>query len=415
MPEHLAREEILVDVAADACPGCGGALHPLGESVSEMLDWVPASLRVLRIRRPKYACRSCETVVQAPAPERVIAGGLATPALLAHVLVSKYADHIPLYRQSGILNRLGIELERSTLAGWVGGACWWLDMLHERLGRHVFASDHLFADDTPIPVLDPGRGRTKTGRLWVYARDQRGWSGPEPPAAICFYEPDRKAERPRSHLINYRGTLHVDGYAGFEQLTVCGHITLAACWAHTRRKFYEIAEADGSPIAIEAVRRIAQIYAIEAQARGKPPAERLALRRASSRPMVDALRAWLESQLPKLAARSKLAEATRYALVRWEGLSRFLDDGRIELDTNPVERAIRPVALGRKNHLFAGSDGGGKRWATMASLLETCKLNGVEPQAWLTDVLHRMATGHPASQLDELLPWHCKANQPPKN
>ena len=415
LPEHLAREEVLLDVTADACPGCGCALHPIGESVSEMLDWVPASLRVLRIRRPKYACRSCETVAQAPAPERVIAGGIATPALLAHVLVSKYADHIPLYRQSGILTRLGVELERSTLAGWVGGACWWLDMLHERLGRHVFASDHLFADDTPIPVLDPGRGRTKTGRLWVYARDQRGWSGPEPPAAICFYEPDRKAERPRSHLINYRGTLHVDGYAGFEQLTVCGHITLAACWAHTRRKFYEIAEADGSPIAIEAVRRIAQIYAIEAQARGKPPAERLALRRASSRPMVDALRAWLESQLPKLAARSKLAEATRYALVRWEGLSRFLDDGRIELDTNPVERAIRPVALGRKNHLFAGSDGGGKRWATMASLLETCKLNGVEPQAWLTDVLHRMATGHPASQLDELLPWHCKANQPPKN
>lgn len=276
-------------------------------------------------------------------------------------------------------------------------------------------TDHLFADDTPMPVLDPGRGRTKTGRLWVYARDQRGWSGPEPPAAICFYEPDRKAERPISHLTGYRGTLHVDGYAGFEQLTVGGHITLAACWAHTRRKFYEIAEADGSPIAIEAVRRIAQIYAIEAQARGKPPTERLALRQASSRPVVDALRTWLESQLPKLAARSKLAEAIRYALVRWEGLRRFLDDGRIELDTNPVERAIRPVALGRKNHLFAGSDGGGKRWATMASLLETCKLNGVEPQAWLTDVLHRMATGHPASRLDELLPWQWKANQPPEN
>jgi transposase len=414
LPEHLARNEVLLDMDSAGCPGCGGALHLIGESVSEMLDWVPASLRVLRVRRPKYACRSCETVAQAPAPERVIAGGLATPALLAHVLVSKYADHIPLYRQSGILTRLGVELERSTLAGWVGGACWWLDMLHERLARHVFASDHLFADDTPIPVLDPGRGRTKTGRLWVYARNQRGWSGPEPPAAICFYEPDRKAERPRSHLACYRGTLHVDGYAGFEQLTADGHITLAACWAHTRRKFYEIAQADGSPIATEAVRRIAQIYAIEAQLRGKPPAERLALRRASSSPLISALRAWLESQTSKLAARSKLAEAIRYALVRWDGLSRFLDDGRIELDTNPVERAIRPVALGRKNHLFAGSDGGGRRWATMASLLETCKLNGVEPQAWLTDVLHRMATGHPANRLDELLPWVWKAAEPAK-
>ncbi len=373
-----------------------------------MLDWVPATLRVLRIRRPKYACRQCTTVMQAPAPERVIAGGMATPALLAHVLVSKYADHLPLYRQARIFARHGVELERSTLAGWVGGACWWLDALHERLARHIFASSHLFADDTPIPVLDPGRGRTKTGRLWVYARDQRGWSGPEPPAAICFYEPDRKAERPRSHLSTYRGILHVDGYAGFEQLTVGGKITLAACWAHTRRRFYEIGQADGSPVALEAVRRIAEIYALEGQVRGMLPAERLALRQQSSRPLVDTLRTWLEGQLPRLSARGKLAEAIRYALTRWDGLSRFLDDGRIELDTNPVERAIRPVALGRKNHLFAGSDGGGKRWATMASLIETCKLNHVEPHVWLSDVLDRMAHGHPTSQLDDLLPWNWK-------
>ena len=310
--------------------------------------------------------------MQAPAPERVIAGGLAAPALLAHVLVSKYADHIPLYRQSRIFARHGLELERSTLSGWVGGACWWLDALHERLGRHIFASSILFADDTPIPVLDPGRGRTKTGRLWVYACDQRGWSGPEPPTVMCVYEPDRKAERPKSHLAGYHGILHVDGYAGFEQLTMGGHVTLAACWAHTRRKFYEIAEADGSPVAIEAVRRIAELYAIETKARGK------------------------------------LAEAIRYALTRWDALGRFLDDGRIELDTNPVERAIRPVALGRKNHLFAGSDGGGRRWATMASLIETCKLNAVEPHAWLSDVLQRMSQGHPANQLDELLPWNWK-------
>ncbi len=409
LPEHLVREDVVHDVAGGACPGCGGALHPIGESVSEMLDWVPASVRVLRIRRPKYACRHCETVVQAPAPERLIAGGLPTPAMLAHVLVSKYADHLPLYRQSKMFARLGVELERSTLAGWVGGACWWLDMLHERLGRHVFASDHLFADDTPVPVLDPGRGRTKTGRLWVYARDQRGWAGPEPPAAVFVFEPDRKAERPKAHLTGYRGTLHVDGYAGFERLTTDGQIVLAACWAHTRRKFYEIAEADGSPIALEAVRRIADIYAVETKVRGRPPDVRLELRRRCSRPLVDALRTWLEKELPKLPVRGKLAEAIRYALTRWDGLSRFLDDGRVELDTNPVERAIRPVALGRKNHLFAGSDGGGRRWATMASLLETCRLNDVEPQTWLTDVLDRMANGHPANQIDELLPWAWKA------
>lgn len=410
LPDHLVREDVTLDVPGDTCPDCGGPRHAIGESVSEMLDWVPASLRVLRIRRPKYACRQCVTVAQAPAPERIIAGGFATPALLAHVLVSKYADHLPLYRQSRIFARHGVALERSTLAGWVGGACWWLDALHERLSRHIFASGYLFADDTPLPVLDPGRGRAKTGRLWVYARDQRGWSGPEPPAAICFYEPDRKAERPKSHLGAYSGILHVDGYAGFEQLTAGGKITLAACWAHTRRKFYEIAQADGSPIAIEAVRRIAEIYALEAQVRGRSSAERLALRQEVSRPLVNALRVWLETQLHSLSARGKLAEAIRYALARWAGLCRFLDDGCIELDTNPVERAIRPVALGRKNHLFAGSDGGGKRWATMASLLETCKLNGVEPHAWLIDTLTRMANGHPASQLDELLPWNWKAS-----
>jgi transposase len=331
-----------------------------------MLDWVPASLRVIRIRRPKYACRTCRTVVQAPAPERVIAGGLATPALLSHVLVSKYCDHLPLYRQSRIFARQGVELELSTLAGWVGGACWWLDALHTQLGRHILASDHLFADDTPIPVLDPGRRRTKTGRLWVYARNQQGWSGHDPPAAIYFYEPDRRAERPKEHLRHYRGTLHVDGYAGFEQLTDGGHITLAACWAHTQRKFYEIGEADGSPIALEAVRRIAELYAIEARIRGKSPTERRALRRAKAMPLVDAFKPWLEAQLTRMPQRGKLADAIRYALARWNGLTRFLDDGRIELDTNPVERALRPIALGRKNHLFAGSDRGARRWATVA-------------------------------------------------
>ena len=405
LPEHLEREDILLDVARETCACCGGALHSIGESVSEMLDWVPARVRVLRIRRPKYACRRCGTVSQAAAPERPIAGGLATPALLAQVLVSKYCDHTPLYRQSQIFARHGVELERSTLAGWVGGACWWLDALHNLLCKDVFASDHLFADDTPVPVLDPGRGRTKTGRLWVYARDQRDWSGPAPPAAVYLFAPDRKAERPASHLGKFKGVLHVDGYAGFERLAANGNVVLAACWAHARRKFYEVQEATGSPVAAEALRRIGELYAVEEKIRGQSPGHRLAIRRARSKPVVDSMNAWLEAQLLRLPSNSTLAEAIRYALARWSGLTRFLHDGRVELDTNPVERAIRPVALGRKNHLFAGSDGGGARWAILCSLIETCKMNGVEPYAYLQDVLARMVDGHPINRLDELLPW----------
>ena len=408
LPDHLPREDVLLDVDSEICGCCGGALHAIGESVSEMLDWAPAQLRVVRISRPKYACRACNKVVQAPAPERLIAGGLATSALLAQVLVSKYCDHTPLYRQSQIFARHGVDLSRSTLVGWVGGACWWLEALHEWLCKNVFASDHLFADDTPIPVLDPGRGRTKTGRLWVYAREQRPWSGPEPPAAVYLYAPDRKAERPASHLEGFKGVLHVDGYAGFERLAINSDVVLAACWAHTRRKFYEVAEATGSPVAAEALRRIGELYVVEARVRGQSSAHRLAERRSFSRPIVQALHAWLEAQLPRVAGRSTLAEAIRYALSRWEGLTRFLHDGRIELDTNPVERAIRPVALGRKNHLFAGSDGGGDRWAIVCSLIETCKLNGVEPYAYLRDVLTRMVDGHPINCLDELLPWTWK-------
>jgi transposase len=409
LPDHLARNHLVLDLEGDGCPGCGGRLHAIGESVSEMLDWVPAELRVLRISRPKYACRACGSVAQMPAPERVIAGGLPTPALLAQVLVSKYCDHTPLYRQAQIFARHGVSLDRSTLAGWIGGACWWLDALHERLGKHVFASDHLFADDTPIPVLDPGSGRTKIGRLWVYARDQRSWAGPAPPAAVYFYEPDRRGERPATHLAKFKGVLHVDGYAGFERLTARGDVVLAACWAHSRRKFYEIAVADKAPVAIEAVRRIGELYAIEAEIRGRTPAQRLAVRNARSRPLVEELHLWLTAQLARLSASSRLAAAIRYALTRWGGLGRFLQDGRVELDNNAVERAIRPVALGRKNHLFAGSDGGGARWATLSSLIETAKLNGVEPYAYLRDVLQKMIDGHPVTRLDELLPWAWKA------
>ena len=371
LPDHLPREEVRIEPDHAACPGCGGALHDMGESVSEILDWVPAQLRVIHIIRPKYACRACGTMAQAPAPERVIAGGMATPALLAQAL-------------------------------------------HEKLCGDVFASDHLFADDTPVPVLDPGRGKTKTGRLWVYAREQRGWGGADPPAAVFLFAPDRKAERPIAHLRDFKGVLHVDGYAGFEQVAARPDVTLAACWAHTRRKFYDVAQATGSPIAEEALRRIADLYAVEADVRGKAPAWRLAARRKMSAPRVENLRLWLENQLAQVPARSTLADAIRYTLTRWKGLSRFLEDGRVELDTNPVERAIRPVALGRKNHLFAGSDGGAERWAILCSLIETAKLNGIEPYAYLTDILQRMADGYPANRLGDLLPWAWKTANPVK-
>jgi transposase len=407
LPEHLPREDVAIDIDGRVCPCCGNALHVIGETVSETLDFVPARLRVLRIRRPKYGCRTCGTIHQAAAPERPIAKGMASPGLLAHVLVSKYCDHTPLYRQSQIFARHGVEIERSTLANWVGGACWWLEPLQARLAAHVFGSDKIFADDTTIPVLDPGRGRTKTGRLWVYTRDDRPWSGPDPPAAVYFYSPDRKAERPASHLEAFHGVLQVDGYAGFERLTERGDIVLAACWAHTRRKFFDVHEATGSPIAAEALRRIAELYAIEKLIRGRTAQERRSARNTQSRPLVEAMKPWLEMQLGRIPGRGGLADAIRYTLSRWPALRHFLDDGRIELDNNSVERAIRPVALGRKNHLFAGSDGGAERWATVCSLIASAKLNDVEPFTYLRDILQRMTEGHPMSRLDELLPWNC--------
>jgi transposase len=406
LPEHLAREDVRLDVACQVCPCCGGALHLIGETTSEMLDHVPARLRVIRICRPRYGCRACGTIHQAAAPERPIAKGLATPALLAHVLVSKYCDHLPLYRQSQIFARQGAELDRSTLANWVGGACWWLEPLQARLAEHVFGSQKLFADDTPIPVLDPGRGRTKTGRLWVYARDDRPWNGPDPPAAVYLYSPDRKAERPASHLAKFRGIIQVDGYPGFERLSEGGSIQLAGCWAHSRRKFYEVQQATSSPVAAEALRRIAELYAIEVAIRGHTAAARRSVRQSRSLPLVKAMKTWLETRLAQIPPSSGLADAIRYALARWSPLCRFLDDGRIELDNNTVERAIRPVTLGRKNHLFAGSDGGANRWATVCSLITTAQLNDVEPFAYLKDVLERMSNGHPMSRLDELLPWN---------
>jgi transposase len=416
LPAHLPRVEVLIDLEDKTCPCCGGDLHAIGEDTSEMLDIVPAQLRVKVVRRPRYACRACEeAVVQAPAPERPITGGMATEALLAHVLVAKYADFLPLYRQAQIFARQGIALDRSTLCDWVGRACWWLEPLWRLLRRHVMGSTRIFADDTRLPVLDPGRGRTKTGCLWGYAVDDRPWNGSTPPAVVYLYAEDRKGEHPAAHLAEFRGILQVDGYSGFKSLLTGrppDQIKLAFCWAHCRRGFYELYRSTGSPLAEEALRRIGELYAIEAAIRGRPAEERRSLRQERSKPLVEALHAWLTVQLGRVSGRSTLAEAIRYALRHWTGLVLFLEDGRIELDTNVIERAIRPIALGRKNALFAGSDGGARHWAIVASLVTTAKLNGVEPLAWLTDVLERVVSGRTRThELERLLPWAWKAER----
>jgi len=410
LPAHLPRIEQVVDIEGKACPCCAGALHKIGEDVAERLDVIPAQFRVLVVRRPKYACRACqEVVVQAPAPARLIEGGLPTEALVAHVVVSKYADHCPLYRQAQIYSRQGIDLDRSTLADWTGRAAFLLRPLHTRLLEKLKASTKLFADETTAPVLDPGRGRTKIGQLWAYARDDRPWNGPEPPGVAYVYAPDRTGERPIAHLNGFAGVLQVDGYSGYRKLARKNEVSLAFCWSHVRRGFYELAASGSAPIATEALERIKGLYAVEADIRGRPADERSAQRQERSKPIILALEPWLRAKLEIVSQKSKLAEAIRYALSRWEGLTRFLDDGRIEIDNNIVERSIRPIALNRKNALFAGSDGGAEHWAALASLIETCKLNQVDPEAYLTDVITRIVQGHPNSRLDELLPWAYRA------
>lgn len=413
LPDSLPQVEVVVDLEEKQCACCGGALHQVGETVSRMLDFVPASFRVKVIRRPRYACASCDgPPVQAPAPPRPIDGGMASEALVAHVLVSKFADHLPLYRQAQIYERHGIRLDRSTLGDWVGRACWWLRPLYDRILSHVMAQEKIFADDTTLPVLDPGRGRTKTGRLWCYAVDDRPWCGPAPPAVAFVYATDRKGERPAAHLSSFRGILQVDGYAGFGKVVKARDddaLALAFCWTHARRGFYEFHQATQSPIAAEALARIARLYAIEAEIRGQSAERRLAVRRERSRPEIEAMRAWLDEQLPRISKGSELAKAMRYVMRHWEGLTRFLDDGRIELDTNTVEREIRRIPLGRKNALFAGNDTGAEHWALMATLIGSAKLSGVEPLAWLTEILERIVAGHTkANEIDTLLPWNWK-------
>lgn len=417
LPAHLERVEEMLDLPDRGCPCCRREMHKVGEDRAERLDVVPAQLRVRVTIRPRYACHRCEEVGvhQALAPARVVVGGLPTEATLAQVLVSKYGDGLPLYRQCGILARGGIHLDRATLGDWVRQACWWLRPLHELVLAHVVGHPRVFADDTPLPTLAPGRGRTRDGRIWAYAADDRPFGGTGPPAVAYVYAPDRKGIRPARHLAAFRGTLQVDGYGGFRTLAEGRHdgaVALAFCWAHLRRRFHKIHAHTASPIAAEALLRIGALYAVERELKGRPVEERLAVRRERSLPLVDGLRAWLEAQLGRISQGSALAGAIRYGLRHWEGLCRYLEDGGLDIDSNPVEREIRPVVVTRKAALFAGSEGGGESWAIAATLIRTAVLNGVNPQDWLTDVLERMVRTEVASTaLATLLPWNWRTER----
>jgi transposase len=405
LPEHLPRQTETHQPEQESCPACGGELSKLGEDVSEVLEYVPARFKVIRHVRPKLSCTKCDVIVQAEAPSRPIERGLAGAGLLAHVLVSKYADHLPLYRQAEIYAREGVELERSTLADWVGATSQLLTPLQDALRQYVMRASKLHADDTPVPVLAPGTGKTKLGRLWTYVRDDRPAGDVSAPAVWFVYSPDRKGAHPHRHLATFSGTLQADGYAGFNRLYESGRIQEAACWAHVRRKFFDLHQAHASPIASEAIQRIGQLYTIENEIRGRSPSERQEVRNARARPLLTSLHEWFKTTLAKISRKSETAAAIGYALARWPALMRYCDNGHIEIDNNAAERALRAVALGRKNYLFAGSDAGGERAAVIYSLLGSAKLNGIDPEAYLTSVLSRIAD-HPINRIEELLPWN---------
>jgi transposase len=415
LPENLPRERIVYPAPA-ACPCCGGGiLRKIGEDVTETLELVPRQWKVVQHVREKFSCRACETITQPPAPSHPIARGRAGPGLLAHVLFSKYGLHLPLNRQSTVYAREGIDLDVSTLADWVGAAAATLMPLVAALMVHVFAAMRIHADDTTVPVL--AKGKTRTGRLWTYVRDDRPFAGPDPPAAVFFYSRDRGGEHPEGHLANYAGLMQADAYAGFNRLYEAGRkpgpIVEAACWAHARRKFFDLARLNKAPIAIEAVERIDALFAIEREINGVLPNERHAVRAERSRPLAIELDIWLREQRAKLSSKNETAKAIDYSLKRWAAFTRFLDDGRLCMSNNAAERAVRGIAVGRKNWTFAGSDNGARRAAAIYTLIETAKLNDVDPQAWLADVLARLQD-HPAKRIHELLPWNWKRQRQQK-
>jgi transposase len=405
LPDHLPRETLTHGLRC-ACSGCGAtAWRLVGEDTTEVLDYVPEHFKVIRHVRPKYSCGQCQTMAQAPAVDRPLGKSPVSAALLAHVTVSKYMDHSPLYRQSEIYARQGVELDRSTLAGWVGGATTLLRPLVDAIRKYVLAADKLHGDDTPVPVLQPGRKTTKEGRLWGYCRDDHA-SGSSAPRAVWFaYSPDRKAIHPQEHLKHWQGVLQADGYAGYNALYKTGAVLEAACWAHARRQFNDLYQACDSPIAKQALEKIAQLYAIEKSIRGKPKEQREQVRQTQAAPLLASLHQWLKEQYASVSTKSDLGKAIAYSLNRWQALINYASDGRIEMDNNIIERQIRPIALGKKNWLFAGSDNGGHRAAAMYTLLNTAKLNGINPERYLTYVFERI-NDHKVNQIDELLPWN---------
>ncbi|TCN31303.1 IS66 family transposase [Sinorhizobium americanum] len=393
LPEHAGKQKVLI-----------------GEDVSERLDVMPAKFRVIVTRRPKYAFKNEDRVIQAPAPAHIIESGIPTEALLAQIAVSKYADGLPLYRQEAIYARDKVELDRKLMAQWMGKLGFELEILADYLFDEIKKGERIFADETTLPTLAPGSGSTKTAYLWAYARDDRPFGGSGPPMVVYRFEDSRAGECVARHLNGYRGILQVDGYAAYNKLVRSDRgndgVTLAGCWSHSRRKFYELHVAESSKVATETVERMAKLWQVEETVRGQSPDARVAVRQQTSAAIVTELFALWQKTLPRISGKSKLAEAIRYAISRRAIFERFLADGRIELDSNIVERAIRPQAITRKNSLFAGSDGGGRSWATIATLLQTAKMNNVDPLAWLTQTLERIASGWPSSEIDALMPWN---------
>lgn len=403
LPAHLPREEKHLE-APCRCAHCEGELTHVGDDVSEMLDVIPASYRVIRIVRPKLECSACHTLAQAPAPERVIKKGLASAALLTQVMVDKYVDHQPLYRQSERMAREGVDLERSTLADWVGQVSQLVTPLADAIGRHVKQASHVFADDTTAPTLSPGKGKTQTGRYWTYVRDGRPWGEGVPPAVWLQYSEDRKSVHPVNHLKGYKGSLQADAYAGYNDI-YRQSVDYHACWAHVRRKFYDLLDGDNTPLVQTALATIQSLYAIEKAIKGQPPDQRQAIRQQQAKPILDGFQTWLDTTLRTLSKKSVLSNAIRYAQRQWDGLIAYVDNGYAEIDNNTAERSLRPIALGRKNYLFAGSVAGGQRAAVLYTLLSTAKLNGLNPVVYLTAVLKKIRH-HPTHQIDELLPWN---------
>jgi transposase len=410
-PDTLPREIQLHVPEAACCPDCGGAWQTLGEDVSEVLEHVPATIKVIRHVRPRLACTQCDTMAQAAAPSRPIAKGAAGPGLLAHIMVSKYLDHQPIYRQCRIHARQGLELAESTVGDWVGEVHTLLRPLTAALQRYVLSAEKLHADDTPIAVLAPGTGKTKQARLWTYVRDDRPAGVAHAPAVWFAYSENRQGIHPQTHLQGFTGVLQADAYAGYDAIYATGRVIEAACWAHARRKFHDIHVKHPSTITTQVLAQIASLYQVEALIRGSPADERRQIRQTHAKPLVDALHRYLTEQQACISRKSVTAEAIGYAMNHWVALTRFLDDGRIEIDNNAAERSLRGIALGRKNYLFLGSDAGGERAATLYSLLETAKLNGMNPEAYLREVLTVIAD-YPVNRVEELLPWRLQADLP---